>query len=444
MIPEIELQKRSHIKAFQEEKLKEVLYYLGQHSAFYQKHFARHRIALEKINRLEDLSGIPPTTKDDLQRNNWDFLCVPKNKIVEYTSTSGTLGKPVTIALTEKDLERLAYNESISFACADGTPADLYQLMLTLDRQFMAGIAYYEGIHKLGGGLVRTGPGLPALQWETIERLGPTTLVAVPSFLIKLIDYAHQNKIELNRSSVKKAVCIGESFRSPDLQFNTLGKRIAGEWNIHLYGSYASTEMQTAFTECKFGQGGHHHPELIIVEILDEQDHPVNPGESGELTITTLGVEGMPLLRYKTGDVLSVFEEPCGCGRHTVRLGPVIGRKQQMIKLKGTTLYPLGVFEILNEVAPIQDYVVEVFTGELGLDELKLHILIEPTLEPAVKAALQGAFQSRLRVIPDIIFVSLRQMERMQMEGTNRKLTKFIDRRLPGAQTILSVDEAKK
>jgi phenylacetate-CoA ligase len=439
MIPEIELQTSGRIKAFQEEKLKETLRYVNQHSPFYQKHFAQHRIVPEQINRLEDLSRIPTTTKDDLQRNNWDFLCVPKNKIIEYTSTSGTLGKPVTIALTEKDLQRLAYNESISFACADGTPADLYQLMLTLDRQFMAGIAYYEGIHKLGGGLVRTGPGLPALQWETIERLEPTTLVAVPSFLIKLIDYAHQHKIDLNRTSVKKAVCIGESFRSPDLQLNTLGKKITGEWDIHLYGSYASTEMQTAFTECHFGKGGHHHPELIIIEILDENDHPVTKGEAGELTITTLGVEGMPLLRYKTGDMLSVFEEPCACGRHTVRLGPVVGRKQQMIKLKGTTLYPLGVFEILNEVASVQDYVVEVLTGELGLDELKLHVLIEPALEPVVKTALQGAFQSRLRVIPEIVFVSLREMEQMQTAGSNRKLTKFIDRRLPGTQNILSI-----
>src|SRR5690606_32794216 len=120
--------------------------------------------------KIEDLRHLPVTTKDDLQKNNWDFLCVPRNQIIEYTSTSGTLGQPVTIALTENDLKRLAYNEAISFACADGQPSDLYQLMLTLDRQFMAGIAYYEGIRKLGAGIVRVGPGLPALQWETIER----------------------------------------------------------------------------------------------------------------------------------------------------------------------------------------------------------------------------------------------------------------------------------
>ena len=97
--------------------------------------------------------------------------------------------------------------------------------------------------------------------------------------------------------------------------------------------------MGTSFTECGQGAGGHHHPELIIVEFLGENDHPVKEEEPGEVTITTLGVEGMPLLRFKTGDVCCHFTDPCKCGRATLRLGPVIGRKKQMIKYKGTTLY---------------------------------------------------------------------------------------------------------
>src|SRR5690606_18101936 len=101
------------------------------------------------------------------------------------------------------------------------------------------------------------------------------------------------------------------------------------------------------FTECQFGCGGHHHPELIIVELLDEENNPVEDHMSGEVTITTLGVEGMPLLRYKTGDIAMAFKEACACGRNTMRLSPILGRKQHMIKLKGTTLYPNGIFEVL-------------------------------------------------------------------------------------------------
>jgi phenylacetate-CoA ligase len=293
----------------------------------------------------------------------------------------------------------------------------------------MAGIAYYDGIRKLGGGIVRVGPGLPAMQLETIERLKPTVLVAVPSFIVKLIEFANANGIDLNKSSVKKAICIGESLRSADLQPSTLTKKIQELWNIKLYGTYASTEMQTAFTECVAGQGGHHHPELIIVEVLDDQGKAVKPGDPGEVTITTLGVEGMPLLRYKTGDIAAYYNEPCQCGRHTLRLGPIIGRKQQMIKLKGTTLYPTGVFDIIHQVHHVKDYVVEVFSNELGTDELKLHLLTETVDKEIVETQINNAFQSRLRVKPYIHFASHVEIEKIQLNGMSRKLKKFIDNR---------------
>ncbi len=429
MIPEIEKSPLREIEIYQVSRLRETLQYVAERSPFYKRLFASHSIEAKQLKDLSDLQRIPTTSKDDLQKHNWDFLCVPKEQIIEYTSTSGTLGKPVTIALTAGDLDRLAYNEAISFACADGHPSDLYQLMLTLDRQFMAGIAYYEGIRKLGAGLVRVGPGLPSMQWETIERLRPTALVAVPSFLVKLVEYAEEHKIDLRRTSVSKAICIGEGFRESDFQLNSLGRKIADHWNLKLFSTYASTEMQTAFTECSAGRGGHHHPELIIIEILDDKGQPVANSRTGELTITTLGVEGMPLIRYRTGDMVASFDEPCSCGRTTMRLGPIAGRKQQMIKLKGTTLYPLGVFEILNSIDAVKDYVVEAFSNELDLDELRLHVFTNGDSSEQVRSALTSSFQSRLRVVPSIEFVSGSDIERMQMAPANRKLTRFIDRR---------------
>lgn len=425
MIPAIEKQTKEEIIKFQERQLFETLGYLLDHSPFYQNHFRYHKIDLSKIKFLEDLVHIPPTSKDDLQKSNWDFLCVPREKIVEYTTTSGTLGKPVVIALTEKDFQRLAYNEFISLSCADGTSNDLYQLMLTLDRQFMAGIAYYEGIRKMGAGSVRVGPGLPALQFETILTLRPTSLIAVPSFIVALTQFAQQNGIALDQTSVKKIICIGENIRTPDFQLNTLGKKIMEGWSVNLYSTYASTEMQTAFTECTHGSGGHHHPELIIIEVLDENNSPVKSGDTGELTITSLGVEGMPLLRYKTGDIVKLYEDGCSCGRNTARLSPVIGRKQQMIKLKGTSIYPPAIFDIIHQ-ANISDYVVEVFSNQLGTDELRLYLALEESQNSTVK----NIFQSRLRVIPEIVVTARHEIERMQWSDGTRKPRRFIDRRL--------------
>jgi phenylacetate-CoA ligase len=265
------------------------------------------------------------------------------------------------------------------------------------------------------------------MQWDSINRLKPTTLVAVPSFIMKLLEYAKQNGIDPNQSSVQKIICIGENLRTPELELNTLASRIKEIWNVTLISTYASTEMQTAFTECTHGRGGHHHPELVIVEILDEHHADVPVGEPGEITITTLGVEGMPLLRYKTGDIAQAYYEPCACGRTTLRLGPVLGRKQQMIKLRGTTIYPPAIFDLLNQVEAVTDYVVEVFTNDLEVDELKIHITSVNEEKSANSAKV--LFQSRLRIIPEINFCSQQELESIHAKNHGRKVQRFIDKR---------------
>nr|WP_184547767.1 AMP-binding protein [Mucilaginibacter sp. FT3.2] len=412
----------------QEQKLQHLLAYLNQNSPFYKELFAVNDINVADIKTLDDLQRIPTTVKEDLQKRNDDFMCVSRDKIIEYSSTSGTLGSPVVVALTENDLQRLTYNEYSSFICADGRPDDVYQLMLTLDRQFMAGLAYYSGIRKIGAGIIRLGPGVPSLQWDTILRLKPTAIVAVPSFIYKLIQYAGEHHIDINATSVKKAICIGENIRNTDFSLNILGKKITDAWDIKLYSTYASTEMQTAFTECGEGKGGHHQPELLIVELLDENNQPVAPGEPGEVTITTLGVEGMPLLRYKTGDICQYYDEPCGCGRTTLRLSSIIGRKKQMIKFKGTTLYPPSLFDLLNGMEEILDFVAEVYSNDIGMDEVLLHILpINYTDECDRK--IRANLQARLRVSPHVTYVQYDEIQKMQYKESGRKPFKFIDRR---------------
>jgi len=424
----ISFQSASRIKAYQEQRLGDLLNYLNTHSAFYKKLFEENNIAIQKIKTIEDLVHIPPTEKEHLQLHNEQFICVPRNKIIEYTATSGTVGSPVTVALTENDLQRLAYNEYCSFVCANGTSEDVYQLMLTLDRQFMAGMAYYSGIRKLGAGVVRVGPGVPSLQWETIERLKPTAIVAVPSFIIKLIQYAEEHQIDVNKTSVKKAICIGENIRDEKLQPNILHQKIIDKWNIKLFSTYASTEMQTAFTECEAGRGGHLNPELLIVELLDESGQQVPYGEPGEVTITTLGVEGMPLLRYKTGDICIAYNEPCSCGRHTLRLSPVIGRKKQMIKYKGTTLFAPALFEIIHRTDAVKEYVVEVYSNEIGTDEVLLHIVPTDNQEETLNK-IKAYLQAKLRVTPHIKVVDADTMQKMQFPNGVRKPVKFVDKR---------------
>lgn len=427
-IPEIENKTIQQIKEYQELRLPELLRYLNEKSFFYKELFTKNNIKIEKIKKLEDLTKIPVTTKDDLQKRNNDFFCVPRKKITDFITTSGTMGEPVTFAMTSNDLDRLAYNEFISFSCADTIADDIFQLMVTLDKRFMAGLAYFLGLRKLGAGIIRIGPGLQELQFESIKRFSPTGLITVPSFLPKLIEYADEHGIDINNTSIKKAVCIGEPIRNNDFSLNTLGRKITEKWDIKLYSTYASTEMGTAFTECNEGKGGHHHPEMIIVEFLDDQNNPVQEGEPGEVTITTIGVEGMPLLRFKTGDICYHYTGSCACGRNTMRLGPVIGRKQQMIKFKGTTLYPPAIYDVLNEIDCIDNYIVEVYTNDLGTDEL----LVKAACKPGTfgnEKIIKDHFRAKLRVAPDVEFLNPKEISKLQMPPKTRKPIIFIDNR---------------
>ena len=172
-VPEIEKQSQADIVALQEKKLQEVLAYVNEHSAFYKRLFKEHNINVSAIKTLSDLTKLPTICKDDLQRDNDAFRCVPKSAIVDYASTSGTLGMPVTFGLTDNDLNRLAYNEAISLACAGIKKGDVVQLMTTIDRRFMAGLAYFLGVRQLGASIVRVGAGIQELQCDSIRLYEP-------------------------------------------------------------------------------------------------------------------------------------------------------------------------------------------------------------------------------------------------------------------------------
>jgi len=428
MIPAIEKASVQEIKKFQEGKLKELLVYLSEHSPYYKAMFANNKIDIETIETLEDLRKIPVTTKTDLQENNDAFFCVPMHKIIDYATTSGTLGDPVTFGLTDKDLDRLAYNEAISFVCSGIQEGDVVQLMTTIDRRFMAGLAYFLGLRKLGAGVIRVGAGIPELQWDSILKYKPKYLIAVPSFLLKMIEYAESNNIDYNASSVESVICIGESLRNQDFSPSILAKRITDKWNIKLFSTYASTEMSTAFNECEHFQGGHHHPELIITEILDEENQPVKEGESGELTITTLGVEAVPLLRFKTGDIVKLHSERCLCGRNSLRVGPVVGRKQHMIKYKGTTLYPPAMHDLLRFFEGIQSHLIEISTNDLGTDEILIKIASEQPSEELMNH-IKDHFRAKLRVTPKVEFVAQEVLNKIIFPPMSRKPITFLDKR---------------
>ena len=423
----IQTASKEEIAEIQWLRLKNQMLFLDKNSKFYHKRFKKNDIDLSEIHTLDDLRKIPITTKEELQLYNNDFICVPKEDIIDHVTTSGTLGRPVSLALNNADLDRLALNEMQSFQIIGVKKEDVVQITTTLDRRFMAGMAYFLGLRMLGAGVIRTGSGLPQLQWDSIERFQPKYLIAVPSFLLKMIDYAQEHHIDFKKSSVKAAICIGESIRNMDLEFNALSKKIKQLWDIELFSTYASSEMATAFTECELHVGNHAQPDLIFTEILDQAGAPVKPGEVGELVISTLQNTTMPLLRYATGDMVSFIDDPCKCGRNTIRLSPVIGRNRQMIKLKGTSLYPQNVIDTINEFDKISLFVIIAERGNLGIDNLIIKIPDTSTL--TLIQLFKEFLKSKLQVTPTLEMALPSDIEKLKYPADGRKPRVFIDNR---------------
>ena len=407
--------------------------YLAEHSAYYARIFQKYQIDATTIHSLEDFQKLPFTSKEDLHAYNDDFLCVPKNQVIDIVTTSGTLGEPVAFYLTDGDLDRLAHNEYLALSTAGINSNDTVQITTTLDKMFMAGTAYYLGLRKIGASLIRVGPGVPEIQWQNIKRFKPTVLIAVPSFVLKMLEYAEKNGINYTESSIAKIICIGEPIRNEDFSYNTLGATILHKWPLKLYSTYASTEMATAFTECDEGCGGHINEDLIFVECLDDEGNTVPKGTVGELVITTLGVEGMPLLRFKTGDISFVVHRPCTCGKNSPRLGPILGRKQQMIKYKGTTLYPPAISEVLRSLKEVQSFITEVCIDEMGLDDLTVYVYSKEQNADTEKK-IKDHFRATIRVAPTIVFKTLEEIEKWKLSISFRKPVDFIDKRLKDRQ----------
>ncbi len=406
--------------------LAETVVRVARQSPYYKNVYEREGIQLGESMTVADFERIPLTTKDDVQAHAMDFWAATKTEILDYSSTSGTQGKPVTVPLTDGDLTRLAAVEAHSFKLAGIGPDDTILLTTTINRRFMAGLAYQLGARAIGAGIVRTGPGLISHQIETIFDLTPTVIIAVPSFIAKMLEYAKEAGIDLAQSSVRKIICIGESIQNADFSPNSLARHITDQWDVELFSTYASSEMQTAFTSCSQHMGGHVNESKIFIEILDDNGAKVPDGTVGELVITTLGVEGFPLIRFRTGDVCALHTTPCPCGDPSPRIGPVLGRLKQMIKCKGTTCYPQALFNVLDEDRSVKDYQVQVEHDDLGNDKVTVFYVAGHGFDPE---DLKRKFKSQIRFTPEIRLISDADLQARKHPEENRKSLSFLDLR---------------
>lgn len=409
----------------QEEYLFEHVNYCLANSPYYRGRFGKE---FKKISSLGEYSRIGFTTKDDLLRHNNEFLSVPEAEIVDTCFTSATEGTvPVNFLQTASDLERLAYNEKAAFEIAGLRREDTVAVCVALDRGFMAGLAYFLGGVKLGAHMIRVGPAGTQQIWDILKTHRPTVIIGVPSSLAKVAIQATQEGHDPKSLNLKKIIAIGEPIRDRDLNMLANVRRIEELWNTEIYSTYASTEMASTFCECRARQGGHMRPEMIYVEVLDEEGRRVPDGETGEVVVTPMGIQGMPLMRFKTGDISFVISEPCACGRTTRRIGPVLGRKSQQLKYKGTNVFPNAIVSIVEANPDFAGCYVEVYSAEFGEDRVVANIA--PCAKNYDLEKLKEQLRSGLRVVPEIKMISEEELNRMTQPEGKRKRKIFFDLR---------------
>ena len=398
----------------------------ARRSPYYRTLFKQNGIDAASLT-MDTLTGLPPTDKTAFAEHNDEFLAVQPSKVVDIVLSSGTTGKPTRVMYTERDLQRLAHNEELSFASCGLTAADIALLTCTMDRCFIAGLAYFLGIRALGAAAIRNGHGTLTGHTDIIASLRPTVIVGVPSFLRKLGRHLAEHGMDPASSSVRKLVCIGEPVRDRHMNLLPLGRDLETIWKASVHSTYASSECITSFCECTACRGGHLHPDLAIVEILDDDNRPLPPGRVGEIVLTPLAIQGMPLIRFKTGDVGFLLTEPCACGRLSPRLGPILGRKQQMMKVRGTSLYPQAVFAVLDDIPGLGEYYLDVQSHDNLSDELTLHLGDRPG-RPSVEH-VQERLQAGLRVRLAIVVDPEERLRQHVFSPESRKPVRFVDRR---------------
>jgi phenylacetate-CoA ligase len=376
---------------------------------------------------VDAIGQLPTTSKAEFAEFNTEFLAVPSDQVADIVFTSGTTGEPTPVMYTSGDMERLAFNEALSFAACGVTSADTALLTCTMDRCFVAGMAYYLGLRHLGAAVLRNGLGSLESHADVIRRMRPTLVVGVPTFLRRLGQHLEAKGFAPDRMGVRALVCIGEPLRDAALAPLPVATDIERLWGAPVHSTYASSEVVTSFCECSARRGGHLHPELCVVEILGDDGRPVPAGMIGEVTLTPLGLEGMPLVRFRTGDVSFLIDEPCSCGRFSPRLGPIIGRRNQLMKVNGTSLYPQAVQTALDLIPGLGEYYLVAGSQDTLSDSITIHASVRDS--SLTVAAIMQLLQARLRVKPNVVIEPEAEILKQVFSAHSRKPIRFIDRR---------------
>ncbi len=368
--PKYETMSRSDIEALQLKRLKNVVKNVYEHVPFYRQAFSSAGIKPGDIRSLEDISRLPGTSKADL-RDTYPFglFATPMRDVVRLHASSGTSGKATVVGYTARDVETWSDLMARNFTMVGIGPEDIFQNAVNYGL-FTGGLGIHFGIERIGATAVPSGTGNTRHQLEMMADFGVTALHCTPSYALYLAETARELDI-IDRLSLRTG-CFGAEPWSENTRLE-----LEDVLDIKAYDSYGLSEMfgpGVAF-ECQEQHGLHIWDDHFLVEILDPDGESVAPGEKGELVLTSLTKEAMPLIRYHTGDITSIMEDECLCGRTHTRLDKIVGRTDDMLIVRGINVFPSQIESVLVSIPEVGDqFQVLIDRKRHKLDEILIKV----------------------------------------------------------------------
>jgi phenylacetate-CoA ligase len=393
----LETATRKKISELQLKRLKETVHRVYDNVPFYKQKFKELNITPEDIKSLDDIRKLPVTTKHDLRDHApFGMMATPLDKCVELHASSGTTGIPITVCYTPHDLDVWSEVMARCLSMAGLTKKDVFQNPIPYGT-FTGAFGFHYGAQKVGALVIPTGMGQSERQLKLMEYYGTTFLSGVASYTLRLSQVAQEKGIDLSTLKVRNGLFGAEMFTQG------LKKRLQESWQMDVHDIYGLTEMcgPGVSTDCDQHNGLHLWEDHFLVEVLDPISlEPVAPEEKGELVLTTLTKEGMPLLRYRTRDIAKLLDQKvCDCGRTHVKHTPISGRSDDMLIVRGTNIYPGQIESVLMKYDEVGNNWRMVLTTENDTDQLIVEVESKTPLSQVEQMDLEDIIKNDIKSV---------------------------------------------
>ncbi|MCS7199790.1 MAG: phenylacetate--CoA ligase [Caldimicrobium sp.] len=426
---DMETLSKEKLRELQLERLKRIVRYAYERVPYYRKNFDAIGLKPEDIKTLEDIRYIPFTSKADLREvYPFGMFAVPMSEIMEIHSSSGTTGKPVVMGYTKADLEVWKEVMARSLVMMGVTKEDIIQIAYGYGL-FTGGLGFHYGALAVGATIVPASAGNTRRQIELMQDFGTTVLCCTPSYALYLAEYA-QDEMGIDPSSLKlKAGSFGAEMWTEEMR-----KEIEKRFGLKAYNVYGLTEIigPGVAHECQLQKGLHLQEDHFYPEIIDPETGEVLPeGQKGELVLTTLTKEGVPMLRFRTRDITAFIPGECACGRTFIRIERITGRSDDMIKVRGVMLFPYQIEKAILEVQGVEPHYQIILTRPHHLDEIEVQVEVsKEVFSDEVKSleALRKKLEKRIEEAVGIR-VKVTLVEPKSLPRSEGKAKRVIDKR---------------